>query len=34
MLADGTEDVRKQLTSVKYDGALSPEDKAAKFDAW
>lgn len=31
--ADGTEDVRKQLTAIKY-GDLSEEEKTAAFAAW
>lgn len=34
MLADGTEDVRKQLTGIKYDGSLSEEDKSLKYAVW
>jgi hypothetical protein len=32
--ADGTEDVRKQLTGIKYNGDLGEEDKKARYTAW
>ena len=32
--ADGTEDVRKQLTAIKYDENATDAEKAARFAAW
>jgi len=32
--AEGTEDMRKQLTTIKYDNALSAEEKEGKYEAW
>mmetsp|Transcript_48243 Transcript_48243/g.135014 ORF Transcript_48243/g.135014 Transcript_48243/m.135014 type:complete len:126 (-) Transcript_48243:848-1225(-) len=34
MAADGTEDIRKQVKGIEYDGSLSDEQKAAKFVAY